>query len=146
MANDATSPAGPPHRSPGPCVSGLQLSAIELGLLANFNLEMAEAYDQVAQDPKHRPESRQTARESAADHRERAHRFQSEAQEWSAYPTLPTNPPQQEPTPPYAGPERREHERRGSERRASRSDALSPDDRRANRDRRQGDRRRHATR
>ena len=43
----------------------MRLNSLELALLAEFNLEMAAAYDEVAKDPAAGPETRATARDSA---------------------------------------------------------------------------------
>jgi hypothetical protein len=140
----AQSPAGSPQPSSCPTISAVDLSSIELGLLASFNLEMADSYNEVEADPKLSLETRQAARESASRHRERAQLFQFEAQRLCAYPTLPTGQPTDPHGPRYAGPERRKRERRTRDRRGSQPSLPGASqfvDRRANRDRRQRERR-----
>jgi hypothetical protein len=120
------------------------LGPLELALIAEFNLEMAAAYDEVAESPTARRATREAARESAARRRERAQLFQLEARRASAYPgalALPTMHEQW----PYVGPERRQGERRTGERRRLRPrppDPRGQAERRIDRDRRQDERRR----
>jgi hypothetical protein len=125
-------------------VAEMQLTSLELALVAEFNLEMAAGYDEVAEDPASAAESREAARAAADRQRERAWLFQVEAQRRRASPmttrggftaTAPTR---------YEGPERRTRERREGERRSGQS-LLSArpgqGDRRVNPDRRQRERR-----
>jgi hypothetical protein len=122
----------------------LQLSSLELALVADFNLEMAAAYDEVAEDPTVRPKTRAAAREAAIGRRERAQLFQAEAHCLGRQPM--SMPEQLTPTRPghYAGPERRRQERRIRERRAGwRSpETFGRPDRRVNPDLRERGRRR----
>jgi hypothetical protein len=90
----------------------LGLSSIEVALLATFNLEMADSYDEIADDPKLRRETRRNAGESASCYRARAELFQLEAQRLSAYPTILAEQPAQARAARYTGPERRKRERR----------------------------------
>jgi hypothetical protein len=124
--------------------SEIQLTALELALVAEFNVEMAAAYDEVADDTTAQPATREAAREAAARHRERAGLFQLEAERASASPAAVAEPPSPEQRP-YVGPERRRAERRTSERRRLRSPAqeqIAQAERRMQHDRRQHDRRR----
>jgi hypothetical protein len=120
-------------------IATVHFTSIELALLAKYNLEMADSYDEVAEDPELRVETRHTARESASRHRERAEVFQSEAQRFGAYPNSVTERTTQEQPSSYSGPERRNQERRIRDRRGPQS--LAPGDvdfadRRSNHDRR----------
>lgn len=115
------SPGAEPPQPSSPTTSSLHLTSIEVALLAKFNLEMAESYDEVADDPKLRRETRRNACESASCYRERAELFQLEAQRLSAYPTFRTGQPVEPSHARYAGPERRKRERRSRDRRGSQS-------------------------
>src|SRR5689334_8908012 len=114
-------PGPDPPGPPSPTISSVLLSSIELALLANFNLEMADSYDEVADDPKLRRETRGNASESASCYRARAESFQLEAQRLSAYPTFVTEQPPEPGRARYTGPERRKRERRTRDRRGSQS-------------------------
>jgi hypothetical protein len=100
--------------------SEVQLSSLELALVAEFNLEMAAAYDGVADDTTAQPAAREAAREAAGRRRERAGLFQLEAERASTSCAAVAEPPSQEQRP-YVGPERRRGQRRTSERRRLRS-------------------------
>jgi hypothetical protein len=144
MSGAADFTAGSADSSPGRRISATQLSSIELGLLARFNLEMAEAYDEVAEDPKVRAETRESAQDSASRWRERARLFQFEAQRSGACPRSRGEVPTEERPPLHPGPERRKRERRIRDRRVR--DLLPPGalghaERRLCRDRRQRERR-----
>lgn len=101
--------------------SPLHLTSIELALLAKFSLEMADSYEEVADDPNRRRETRANAWESASCYRARAQVFQLEAQRLSAYPTFLTEQPGEPDRARYTGPERRKRERRTRDRRGSQS-------------------------
>ena len=135
----------PSGARPDPSGASLpRLNAIELSLIADLNLEMANDNEALAQDVTQRPETRAHATEAAAAWRERARRFRSEAQRLSAHPILPRDP-WTAPDPSYTGPERRRQMRRRQTRRAGFAAAakrLGPFDRRAGADRRGRDRRR----
>lgn len=121
----------------------IQLSPLELALIAEFNREMAAAYDQVANDPTAQSATRQVAQESAARRRERAELFQLEARRASTYPAAVAHMATQEERP-NVGPERRRRERRSGERRRLRfppQEPLSHAERRTHHDRRQHERR-----
>jgi hypothetical protein len=140
--------ADPPAASPGASMGGIHLTSLELALVAQFNLEMAEAYDEVAEDPQVSLDTRRRARAAAYHRRDRARLLQAEAQRLRAYPTS-VGGHSTEKQPPYAGPERRERERRMRDRRASgslRTPALAHADRRSVADRRQRERRDQTTR
>ena len=127
--------------------SSMSLGSIELALIAEYNLEMARAYEAVADDPTKPLETRRSASERAAAWRGRAHQFQMQARRASADPILPGERPINSPSSAYTGPERRKHGRRIHGRRslpAVASDGLGPRERRAGADRRRGDRRRPA--
>lgn len=138
---------GAAGHSPAPTATAMHLNSLELALLAQFNLEMAAAYDEVAEDHKCGLVTRHTARESASRRRQRARMLESEAQRLAAYPTsVPEQTPYEQPMP-YAGPERRKGERRRRERRRpvpSSTRSLGIAERRANRDRRRRERRAQA--
>jgi hypothetical protein len=138
------SAADPPDARSGTSSAPIHLSSIELALIAQFNLEMAESYDEVADDPELSVETRQRARESASWRRGRARLFHSEARRLGANPTSVTGQSTEDQPPPYAGPERRKRERRIRERRSSpqlKTAGLGHPDRRTDRDRREQDRR-----
>jgi hypothetical protein len=121
-------------------VTEIRLTSLELALVAKFNFEMAASYDEVAENPGTRAETRDGARESASRRRERARLFELEARRLGAYPTEPCEGSTQMPPARYAGPERRTGERR--DRRPSSSAPVGRSERRVNRDRRRGQRRR----
>ena len=128
----------------GPPSAPLRLSSLELGLVAQFNREMADAYDEVGDDPDVGGHTRAAARESALLHRARAEAFDSEAQRLGACRSIVADPRLEEATWSYAGPERRERERRVSRRRDPwATPSLGPGiaDRRITPDRRQRERR-----
>jgi len=138
-----------PHRRPNDSstwsVAEMRLNSLELALLAEFNLEMAAAYDEVAKDPAAGPETRATARDSANRGRERAQLFQLEAQRLSAHSTAVPEPPGPAQPARYAGPKRRTRERRVRERRRPgplQPGGLGGSERRVNPNRRRRDRRR----
>jgi hypothetical protein len=141
----SSKPAGRhPNAAPGQGVAALDLTSVELALLAKFNLEMAEAYDEAAEEPELRPETREAVVGSAVLRRERARLLHSEAQRLGAYAASVTGQPTQERRVRYGGPERRERERRVRERRRPQSlplGALNHADRRIHPDRRGRERR-----
>lgn len=119
----------------------MKLSSIELALIAELNLEMARAYEEVARDDRERLESRSAADRRQYLLRERARMLRLEARRASAEPPLAMWLEVG-----YAGPERRRAERRTGERRVhSPGTADRPAagyDRRINPDRRRAERRR----
>jgi hypothetical protein len=120
-----------------------RLNAIELSLIADLNLEMAQDHEALAQDMTQRPETRTHAAETAAAWRERARRFRGEARRLGAHPINPGDP-RTLPAPTYTGPERRRQMRRRQTRRAGAVVAamrFGRFDRRAGADRRRRDRR-----
>lgn len=136
-------PDGPPDQS---LTSPISLNAIELALIAELNLEMASASEEVANDPAKGLETRRTASRDAAAWRERARRFELEARRQSAQPTLPYEQARHSPSQDRAGPERRKGMRRAQARRTepvAATSALRRGDRRRRSDRRERDRRRH---
>ncbi len=137
--------AGPPQGgTPDPSTASLpRLNAIELSLIANLSLEMAQENEALARNMTQRPETRARAAEAAAAWRERARRFQSEAQRLGSHPILPGDPSTAHAAA-YAGPERRRQMRRRQTRAAGTAAAvmgLGPWDRRAGGDRRDRERR-----
>lgn len=114
-------PGADPPRPSSPTISSVHPSSIELALLANFNLEMADSYDEVAEDPKLRRETRRNASESASCYRARAELLQLEAQRLTAYPPFLAEQPAEPRQTRYTGPERRKRERRSRDRRGSQS-------------------------
>ena len=87
---------GEPLRSRSPeevVTPPMRLGSIELALIAEYNLEMARAYDEEAGDPSKPLEKRRTASGRAAAWRERAHQFQAQARRASADPILPGDRP-----------------------------------------------------
>jgi len=133
-----------PNASSSASTAAVGLTSIELALVARFNLEMADAYDEVAEDPRLRSETRQTARASASERRERARLLESHAQLLGAYPTSVPAQVIHELASSYTGPERRKRDRRIRDRRAPGSrapTALGHADRRTSPDRRQRERR-----
>lgn len=127
-----------PRASP---VAALELSELELAVVAELNREMASDYEQVASDPGQRLESRRRASELALALHERASLFQLEAQLRLG----PSPPPAGAHV--YSGPERRKDGRRVHSRRAG-HEAASPrwgGERRTTPDRRRRDRRRDGT-
>ena len=63
----------------------MSLNSIELGLIAELNLEMARANEAVAEDATELPETRRVASEAANAWRERARLFQLQARcKWCA--------------------------------------------------------------
>jgi hypothetical protein len=124
-------------------VAAVELGAIELALLAELNLEMARAYEEVVEDAPQRIDSGGTERARAEERRERARLLQNEARRVAAQSPgrdLHSTPPRGSV---YVGPERRTRVRRTHERRAHA--ILVPgqldSDRRAVRDRRRRERR-----
>jgi hypothetical protein len=125
--------------------SPVRLNAVELGLVSELSLEMAQAEEAVANDPAQRPETRMVASELATAWRARAARFQLEAQRLGANPLIPGEPLVYATSPVYTGPERRKQTRRTRTRRTGPTpacDGLVGGDRRIRPDRRQRDRRR----
>lgn len=112
-------PGPEPPRPSSPTISSVHPSSIELALLANFNLEMADSYDEVAEDPKLRRQTRRDASESASCYRARAEILQLEALRLTAYPPFLTEQPAEPRQTRYTGPERRKRERRSRDRRGS---------------------------
>jgi hypothetical protein len=132
---------GEPPRSENGAAFGL--SAIELAVLAELNLEIARGQDELADDASLRGETRRNAQARATALRERAHSFQLEARALNAQPMLYA-PSTHEPAAPRTGPERRSHDRRTGSRRRSGESALGPPgghERRTMPDRRKRDRR-----
>jgi hypothetical protein len=125
-------------------VAAIKLGSVELAVVAELNLELARAYDEVADDAKQQSETRRQARAGAFRRRVRAGLLRLEAQRLRARASLPDDPLTHEPNSPYSGSERRKHERRSGERRGHPAALATPHgaDRRANRDRRRHDRRR----
>jgi hypothetical protein len=125
----------------------VNLTPIELALMAELNLELARGHEEVAEDPAQPPESRRVAREKAAALRERARRFQAQADRVSAEPATACPASTPEPDSAYTGPERRQGARRTSTRRGDPQavlDSLGAVDRRTGVDRRRRERRRRA--
>jgi hypothetical protein len=100
--------------------AALSLSAIELAVVAELNLEIARAHDEVAGDATRRVETRQAAGEVATALRERAHSLHLEARRLSAHRMYV--PSMEKPASAYTGPERR---RQGRRRRARRRDSVA---------------------
>jgi hypothetical protein len=125
----------------------MKLSSIELALVAELNLEMARAYDEVADDLTQDPVTRRVARKLGSGYRERARSLQLEARCLGAEPSIAIEPLISERSRAYTGPDRRHGERRVSERRST-TQAVVPgakisiNDRRIHPDRRQRERRR----
>jgi len=105
-------------------VAPVPLSPIELALLERFNLEMAEAYDEVAGDPDSGKEARHSAQASASASRARARLFKAAIQALGARPPLSPGHVAESRRPPHVGPERRKRERRIRGRRAT--DSFAP--------------------
>jgi hypothetical protein len=140
VARDAPPSGSSPDSRAG---SVPRLNAIELSLIADLNLEMAQDHEALAQDMTQRPETRLQAAETAAAWRERARRFRGEARRLGAHPINPGDP-WTSLAPTYTGPERRRQMRRRQTRRARAVVAamrFGPFDRRAGADRRRRDRR-----
>jgi hypothetical protein len=127
---------------------GHGLSPIELVLVAELNLELARAHDEVASNPSNRDETRETAREAAAALRQRADLLRSRAADLSANPVTAVSWSERcHHDPPYLGSERRKAARRTSARRAGElptPGAVGGPDRRMETDRRRRERRRRA--
>jgi hypothetical protein len=130
-------------------MQSISLNSMEIALAAEFDLEMAHAYDEIADDATQSADARRTAQETAALWRERARLCRLEAQRLTAAPMVPDAGSMSESGPAYTGPERRHRERRSGERRVNGLAApvrLGPAiwgrDRRVNPDRRRGERRR----
>ena len=126
-------------------MASLPLNAIELSLLADLNLEMAQDNEALAQDETQRPETRHRASELATAWRARARHFRLQAQRQSAQPMLPGLEPSPASAHAYTGPERRRQMRRRETRRETAvavAMRLGPFDRRAGAERRGRDRRR----
>jgi hypothetical protein len=133
-----------PRRDPSPDPAGatpVSLNSIELGLIAELNLEMAEANEAVAQDVTQRPETRRVASEAANTWRERARLFHMQAQRQGARPIVPGPRPVHQAGLAYTGLERRREVRRTQTRRTG-GPVLDARDRRIGPDRRGRDRRR----
>jgi hypothetical protein len=123
--------------------SATGLNSIELALIAELSLEMALAHEAVANDAAQPPEARRVASEVATGWRERARRFQLQAQRQATDPIVPDVRSIHPPAPAYTGPERREKTRRTQTRRGpAASYGVDRFDRRSGPDRRQRDRRR----
>jgi hypothetical protein len=125
-------------------VAAIKLGSVELAVVAELNLELARAYDEVADDATQQSETRQQARARAFRRRVRAGLLHLEAQRLRARASLPDGLLTHESNSPYSGPERRKQERRFAERRGHLAAPATwrGADRRANRDRRRHDRRR----
>jgi hypothetical protein len=121
----------------------MKLSSIELALLAELNLEMARAYDAVAEDDCQPPDVVRVAQRRRSELRARARMFRSVARRVGAEPALIAQPEKEN----YTGPERRRAERRIGERRVRERRTHAPSggsERRINPDRRRGERRRYS--
>ena len=122
----------------------MSLNPIELALIAELNLERARDHDAVANDAAQPLEVRRGAAAAATAWRERARRFQLEAGRQSGHPMVPgQSAPVRDLT--YTGPERRRQMRRRETRRGdgeAASERAVLHDRRAEPERRRGDRRR----
>jgi len=146
-ANSRRSGARRSNVQAGPCRTEVPLSPIELALVAQLNLEMAAAYEEVADDRTARRDARQAAQESAGRWRERARQLQAQAHRAGSRPTVAAQELIEEQPQPYGEPERRTRERRTRDRRQpvrSPREALAHAERRTRRDRRQRERRRSA--
>jgi len=134
-----------PDALPDPAgASPMSLNSIELGLIAELNLEMAQANEAVAQDVTQRPETRRVASEAANTWRERARLFHLQAHRQSAHPIVPGTRSVHPAGLAYTGPERRRQMRRTQTRRTG-GPVLDARDRRIGSDRRRRDRRRPKT-
>jgi hypothetical protein len=136
--------SSPSDASEQAILSSLSLNAIELALISELSLEQARAYDEVAEDPTHLPETRRAASATAAAWRERARMLQLAARRRSAYPMLPQAGPLHVSRWTYTGPERRRRMRRTATRRSrpvTAVDGVGGGERRVGRDRREADRR-----
>jgi hypothetical protein len=123
--------------------AAFSLSAIELAVVAELNLEIARAHDELADDASQRVETRRAARAKATAIRERAELLHLEARLLSTQPMLYA-PSRLEPASFGTWPERRTYERRTrSRRRDEESAAGAPGgrERRTLPDRRQRERR-----
>jgi hypothetical protein len=121
----------------------VNLNAIELGLIADFSLEMARANEAVAEDATQGMETRRRASEVAMSWRQRAELFHSHARRQGAQPILPDPHAVHVARQAYSGPERRTQMRRRQTRRIDPASSAGHDhDRRAGAERRQRDRRR----
>lgn len=126
-------------------VAAVELSSIELALLAELNLEMARAHEQVVEDSAQRLDTRRTAGALAAERRERARLLQKAAQTAAA--AAPASSCDEKSTHErrsvYVGPERRTRARRRKEPRARAAGDrhVLASDRRAIPDRRRRERR-----
>lgn len=131
-----------------PSVAAIELGSIELAVVAELNLEIASAYDEVAADATQQPETRRRAREGAIRRRLRAGLLHLESERLLAQPSLPEERSTRETELPYVGQERRKYERRAGERRAQYAarDSSGGGDRRGDRDRRRDERRRQSLR
>jgi hypothetical protein len=133
--------SGQPPRSEKTAVFGL--SAIELAVLAELNLEIARSHDELFDDASLRVETRRAAHASATALRERAESFHLQARRLSTQPMLYA-PSMQKPASSCTAPERRTHERRTASRRrdaASAPGRPGGPERRTLPDRRRNDRR-----
>jgi hypothetical protein len=123
--------------------AAFSLSAIELAVVAELNLEIARAHDELAADASQRVETRRAAHAKATAIRARAELLHLEARLLSTQPMLYA-PSRQEPASAGTWPERRSYERRTqSRRRDGESAAGAPGgrERRTLPDRRQRERR-----
>ncbi len=127
--------------------AGISLSPIELALIAELNLEIARAHDKVADAVSASVETRRAALTAATALRERAGAFHREARCISTESILNTAS-RRETASASTGPDRRRQGRRTEARRresASAVDAVGRGERRATPDRRQRQRRGHAS-
>lgn len=119
------------------------LSALELAVVAELNLEMARAQDELANDAGQAADARRLAQVRAMALRERADSLHLEARRLTAQPMLYV-PALEDPGPRSTAPERRRHDRRtGACRRTTNSAAGPPGgrERRTTPDRRKSERR-----
>lgn len=122
--------------------AALSLTAIELAMLAELNLEIARGHDEVADDGTRRGQTQQAAREVATALRERADAFRLEALRRSADPAY--RPSMANAVSAYIGPDRRRQRRRTQARRRDGATGLGArggGDRRTVPERRQRERR-----
>lgn len=124
--------------------SAFSLTAIELALVAELNLEIARGHDEVANDANQPAQTRRAALAKATALRERAESLHLDARRLSAQPMMYA-PSMQKPVAPRTTPERRTHERRTRSRRREGESAIGPPggrERRTLPDRRKRERRR----
>jgi hypothetical protein len=138
------SPRTPAPLAPDRGAAAVELGSVELAVVAELNLELARAYDEVADDATQGSETRRQARARAFRRRVRAGLLHIEAQRVRARASVSDGLLTHESNSPYSGPERRKQERRFGERRGHSAAPATPPgaDRRADRDRRRHDRRR----